>query len=364
MKVTFPHMGNIIIYKKLFASFGHEVIVPPRPSQRTIDLGVKYSPEFACFPYKVLLGSYIEALELGADTIITSGGSGPCRAGFYGEVHYKTLQSLGFSPKFIVFDDYGRNPHQFWSNIQTIKGSTTWAQAFQKVFTTYRLAGALDNLQKQVEIKRGYEVDKGSFNRAFAAICNRFDQEVHRVSDVRRIWRESDTLLNSIPCRNIPEQRRLHIGIVGEIFVVMESAINMNIVEALNNLGCEVTRSMYISEWVDHCIYPKVFPNKSGAKLVRDSRPYLEIGIGGHEQHNIGNIINYKNHHFDGVIHLMPFACLPELVTQSIIPRLSRDWEIPILSLAIDEQTGLANNLTRIEAFVELLRSIKTAHTA
>jgi predicted nucleotide-binding protein (sugar kinase/HSP70/actin superfamily) len=364
MKVTFPHMGNVLIYKRLFEGFGHEVIVPPRPSQRTIDLGVKYSPEFACFPYKVLLGSYIEALELGADTIITSGGSGPCRAGFYSEVHYKTLQSLGFSPRFLVFDDYGRNPRQFWDNIATIKGKTTWAQAFRQVWVTYHLAEALDDLQKQIELNRSYEIDKGSFNRAFTTICDRFDQEVRRVSDVRRIWRESGALLNSIPCRRIPEQRKLRVGIVGEIYVVMESAINMNIAEVLNNLGCEVTRSMYISEWVNHCIYPKFFSNKSGAKLIRDSRPYIEIGIGGHEQHNIGNIIKYKDRHFDGVIHLMPFACLPELVTQSIIPRLSRNLEMPILSLAIDEQTGLTNNLTRIEAFVELLRSIKAAHTA
>jgi predicted nucleotide-binding protein (sugar kinase/HSP70/actin superfamily) len=359
MKVTFPHMGNILIYKKLLESFGHEVIAPPRPSQRTIDLGVKYSPEFACFPYKVLLGSYIEALELGADTVVTSGGSGPCRAGFYSEIHYKTLQHLGFNPRFIVFDDYGRNPRQFRNNLKIIKGRLTWAQALQRVWTTYRLAEALDNLQRQVELKRCYEVNRGSFNQAFNVICNRFVREVNHVGDVRRIWRESNELVNSIPCRPTPEQRKIHVGIVGEIYVVMESAINMNIAEVLNNLGCEVTRSMYISEWVNHCIYPKCFANKSGAKLVRDSRPYIEIGIGGHEQHNIGNIIKYKNRHFDGVIHLMPFACLPELVTQSILPRLSQDLELPVLSLAIDEQTGRANSLTRIEAFVELIRSIK-----
>jgi predicted nucleotide-binding protein (sugar kinase/HSP70/actin superfamily) len=364
MKVTFPHMGNILIYKKLFESFGHEVIPPPYPSQRTIDLGVKYSPEFACFPYKVLLGSYIEALEAGADTIVTSGGSGPCRAGFYGEVHYKTLQSLGFNPNFIVFDDYRRNPQQFRRNIRTIKAGATWAAAFRKVWTVYRLAGALDSLQKQVELNRCYEVDPGAFNRAYAAIERRFDREVNRTGDVRRLLRESNALLKAIPRRDLPEQHKLRVGIVGEIYVVMETAVNMNLAQILNNLGCEVTRSMYISDWVDHNIFPKCFSNKSGAKLVRDSRPYIEIGLGGHEQHNIGSIIKYQRRRFDGVIHLMPFACLPELVTQSVIPRLAQDLNLPILSLAIDEQTGRANNLTRIEAFVELLRSQKKAHTS
>ena len=70
MRVTFPYMGTTIIYKKLLELLGHEVIEPPIPSQRTIDLGVKNSPEFACYPLKVILGSYIEAIELGATTIV------------------------------------------------------------------------------------------------------------------------------------------------------------------------------------------------------------------------------------------------------------------------------------------------------
>lgn len=77
MKITFPYMGSPYMYEKLFTLLGHEVITPPKPSQKTVDYGVKYSPEFACFPLKVILGTYLEALELGADTIVTSGGNGP-----------------------------------------------------------------------------------------------------------------------------------------------------------------------------------------------------------------------------------------------------------------------------------------------
>lgn len=364
MKVTFPHMGNIVIFKKLVEIFGHEAVVPPRPSKRTFDLGVKYSPEFACFPYKVLLGSYIEALEMGADTILTSGGSGPCRAGFYAEVHEKTLRSLGFNFNIFVFDDYQRDPHRFRENLRNFKGKYSWPQVLAKVLTVYRLARALDSLQKQVEISRAYEVEKGSFSRVYESISRRFDQETKQAGDLRRLYLESKELLQAVPCHKRQEERRLRIGVVGEIYVVMESAVNMNIVEVLNSLGCEVTRSMYISEWVDHAVLPKCFKNRSGAKLVKDSLPYIEIGIGGHEQHNIGNIIKYKNEGYDGIIHLMPFACLPELVTQSVAPRISQDWGIPILTLALDEQTGIANNLTRIEAFVELLRSIKISNIA
>ena len=29
-----------------------------------LDLGTKYAPEFACIPFKILLGSYLEAIDL------------------------------------------------------------------------------------------------------------------------------------------------------------------------------------------------------------------------------------------------------------------------------------------------------------
>lgn len=51
----------------------------------------------------------------------------------------------------------------------------------------------------------------------------------------------------------------------------------------------------------------------------------------------------------------MPFTCIPEIVARSILPRVSRDLGIPVMSLILDEQTGLAGVLTRLEAFVDLL---------
>lgn len=71
MRVTFPHMGNVYIsLKAMLHHLGVEFVVPPPSSKRTMTLGVKYSPEFACLPLKINLGNYIEAYELGADTIL------------------------------------------------------------------------------------------------------------------------------------------------------------------------------------------------------------------------------------------------------------------------------------------------------
>ena len=61
----------------------------------------------------------------------------------------------------------------------------------------------------------------------------------------------------------------------------------------------------------------------------------------------------------DGLIHVSPFTCMPEIMSQNIFPKMREDVNIPILSLIMDEQTGKAGYLTRLEAFVDLMRRKK-----
>lgn len=48
-------------------------------------------------------------------------------------------------------------------------------------------------------------------------------------------------------------------------------------------------------------------------------------------------------------------ACMPEIISRSILPQVSRDHDMPVLSLVLDEHTGEAGIQTRLEAFVDLL---------
>ena len=73
-----------LVLRYLFDQMGVECISPPPTSERTMKLGIKYSPETICLPLKLNLGNYIEALEKGANVLIHAGGCGPCRFGFYG----------------------------------------------------------------------------------------------------------------------------------------------------------------------------------------------------------------------------------------------------------------------------------------
>ena len=50
------------------------------------------------------MGTYLETLERGVELFVTTGGQGPCRAGFYGELHKKIIQNMGYDVDFIVLD--------------------------------------------------------------------------------------------------------------------------------------------------------------------------------------------------------------------------------------------------------------------
>ena len=70
----------------------------------------------------------------------------------------------------------------------------------------------------------------------------------------------------------------------------------------------------------------------------------------------MGHAVNFKEKDFDGIVHLKPFGCLPELVSQSVIDDFSDKYDIPVLTISIDEQTADANVLTRVEAFLDMIK--------
>ncbi len=62
---------------------------------------------------------------------------------------------------------------------------------------------------------------------------------------------------------------------------------------------------------------------------------------------------------YDGLIHLAPFTCMPEIVAQNIMPVTKE--KIPVLTILCDEQTTKTGMLTRLEAFVDLLERKRRA---
>jgi len=73
MKITFPHMGDTYIpVKVLLETAGIDYVMPPVSDRSLLEQGILHSPEFACLPFKTIMGDFIYGIEHGADWILSA----------------------------------------------------------------------------------------------------------------------------------------------------------------------------------------------------------------------------------------------------------------------------------------------------
>ncbi|HBK86297.1 MAG TPA: CoA protein activase, partial [Firmicutes bacterium] len=152
-----------------------------------------------------------------------------------------------------------------------------------------------------------------------------------------------------------PASPPLRIGVVGEIYMLIESAVNFRLAERLGQLGASVTRNMYSSNWVREHLIPNWRARQEVRRIARRCKPYLAQRVGGHGFETIGYAVDYAQQGYDGIIQVLPLTCMPEIIAESILPTVSKDYQIPLLTVTLDEHAGEAGLITRLEAFVDML---------
>lgn len=351
MKISFPRMGySYIAFKWMVENMGHECIVPPEPSKKTLDLGVRYSPEFSCIPFKILMGTYLEVAAMGAETILTSGGMGPCRAGYYWVMHQYLLEEMGKDLEIIGLEMPLCDLKDFYKKLHRLRvtGGLTLKEFIRVLRTAWEKIKAIDDIEMRSHQIRPYEIKRGDTTRGIWQALDLMDK-ANNIKEINEAKQEGLKILNGIDMDR--SRQPLKIGIIGEIYVVLEPAANHYIQIMMGEMGVETDRSIYLSGYTR----TNTIVNLDG-DIFEVARPYLGEGpIGGHGTNSVGETILYAQNGFDGVVQLAPFACIPEIVAKSIIPSISKDLDIPVLTLFIDEQTGQAGIQTRLEAFVDLL---------
>jgi predicted nucleotide-binding protein (sugar kinase/HSP70/actin superfamily) len=126
-------MGNMYIpLSAMLRCLGLDVVVPPPSSKKTLSLGEKHGPEFACLPLKLNLGNFIEAGEMGADTVIMGGGCGPCRFGYYAQIEQAILKDIGRDMDFIVLEPPDRHITELLAKIKRIAGKRSCGMFFRQ----------------------------------------------------------------------------------------------------------------------------------------------------------------------------------------------------------------------------------------
>ncbi len=357
-KISFPHMGTIsYAWAAALRIIGCEPYVEPYTSKKALSLGTKHAPEAICLPYKLILGNFIEAIEGGADYVAMITAPGCCRLGEYGKCIENALHDLGYDAKYLemqLYDGLGG----IYNFLKTASGKNNPLLFVRAILIAILKVFELDRLETLHSYYRAREVKQGDaekhYNKALK-IIDSYDT-VLGLRKARKLVTEEMKKVDINPKREV-----LHVDITGEIYVVNDEFSNQSIEKELGRMGVEVRRSLTITSFLKDAVIPKIF-RKGETHLQRADRlakPYLMRDIGGDALECVSDVAYADQRGIDGIIHLSPFTCMPEIMSQNIFPAMRENCEIPILPLILDEQTGRAGYITRIEAFVDLMRRRK-----
>ena len=352
IKVTTPHMGNLhLLLEDLFERMGVEYVKPPFSSTKTLQIGVKHSPEFACLPLKINLGNFIQALENGANTIAMAGGHGPCRFGYYGIVEERILRDLGYDFRFVMLEPFGDGPWTFYKTFESLAPGLSIPSLWKILKVSFAKGRAFDRLGRRSLQVRAYEVNRGDTTRALKE-AEKILAQAGTAEEIREAEEAAAAVIEGV--EQDPERDVLKVGIVGEFFLLLEPFSNFDLEEALGHMGVYLERCVWVTDWIAPRKDNKIFGYPK--KLIEEkAAPFLSQNVGGEGRETIGNTVMFAERGFDGVIQLLPFGCMPENIATSILPKVQQVHDIPVQTLAFDEQTGKAGMVTRVEAFTDLL---------
>jgi len=357
-KVAFPHVGTMyIVFESLIKCLGGEVVVPPYSSKKTLSLGTKYSPEAMCLPYKLILGNFIEAVEHGAEAVVMISSPGICRLGEYGKTMENALKDLNLKAKYYDFDLY-KGFKVIYDGLVELTGVHNPFRIIHSIIVSVSKVFVMDKLETVVSYYRAREINPGTTEKTYKKALKKVEDAL-TMKDLRQAEKDAISEIRKV---EIDKNREiLNVDITGEIFMVLDPYSNQYIERELGRLGVQTRRTLTISSWIRDAIIPKIFI-KGETHLQRSTRlakRYLTRDIGGDSLEAISDIINANDKGTDGIIHISPFTCMPEIMSQNIFPTMRKDCKIPILPLIMDEQTGRAGYITRLEAFVDLMRRRK-----
>ncbi len=357
MKLALPRLGNIeVINNTILTDMGHELVEAPPNSKRTMDLGVKYSPEYCCLPLKIALGNMIEAIDLGAEGLIMAGGWGPCRFGYYAQVQRDVLLDLGYNFRMLIFElPRKEGIRTLWKNINILRNGKSWLYMVKQLRFAWQQILLTEELENKVLQVRPREKKKGAASRILLESIKKIKQakDINTLEQIRK-----ETMEKFAEATNPHKQNLIRVALVGEFYVSLEPFVNHHLEEKLGYLGVEVVRKNSIEAWIAPIMKLHIFKEsfKEEKDIEQAAYQYLAHSVGGEGQTSVGNVVLAHQEGLDGAIQVVPFTCMPEIVAETILKKVSEDLDFPTLTLTYDEQTGEEGLNTRIEAFIDLLK--------
>lgn len=350
-RVTYPHLGTLYItIEHYLRALSLEPVTPPLSSRRTLDLGVSHCPEMTCAPCKILFGNYYEGLELGADHLILFGGPDTCRLGYMVQPQAERLREAGFG-----FTPHTLSLRGVAADLLRITRELSEPSPLEFVEAARTLLASLslvDEIDQETLRLRPRQLERGTATRMQARAL----AAVRACRDRDELQARREAILSPLQTAARDNRRRVfRVALVGDAYSISEPFFNMNLELQLGNLGVEVDRWFWLSKSLRLPSLERVLHRGEAQTRIEEATRYLGRDIGGFAFASVKEAIAFVREGIDGMIHLAPFNCTPEIVAASVLPHLASDHNVPLLTLSFDEHSGQAGLVTRLEAFVDLL---------
>ena len=318
-------------------------VMPPPLTKRTMELGTKYSPDFVCTPFKTVLGSMIESLEAGADTLLMT--HGLCRLGYYGELLEQILRDLGYHFDFINLSEYDmRKKKEYIRIVRRINPKAHPAKFLSQFMEGLRMVEYLDEITGEYYQNCGFDATGGEYQRAYQNFLTAMYTAGHR-GDVESGYRAAKRELRAVPLDK--PRHPLRVGIVGEFYTAMDAFSNLELEQRLANMRVEVHRWMNVTNQ---------FLRHNGQRNMHVKiQDLCQYEMGPTATANIWWARECAERGFDGIIHIKSASCTPEIDVMPVLQTIGADYKIPVLYLTYDAQTSDVGLTTRLEAFYDMI---------
>lgn len=390
-----PQMSPIHfnIIEPAFNKAGYNLVVLQNDNKHSVDVGLKYVNNDACYPSLLVVGQMMEALlsgkyDLNRTALIMTQTGGGCRASNYVGFLRRALEKAGMPQIPVISLNL--------NGMETNPGFKLNADVGIRV----AMAGVFgDIFMRCLYRMRPYEEVPGSANalhQKWEARCKEFVAS-DRISFLKfnKMCKQIVEEFDALPIKDIKKPR---VGIVGEILVKFSPTANNHIVELLEQEGAEAVMPDLI-DFLLYCFYNNIYKaeqlgtSKKSAMLGKLGIRAIEIARGAarkalraskhfDEQANIYELVKYAepivsigNQTGEGwfltgemiellhtnvpnIVCTQPFGCLPNhVVGKGVIKELRKRYpQANIVAIDYDPGASEVNQLNRIKLM------LSTAH--
>ena len=347
--IAIPNVGN---YAVAFATLGPALGLKPKTclsiTPEMLALGISHAPETSCLPFKAYLGHFIKAAQEGTEYGVMVNSIGPCRLHCYAALERKILRDCGYGLHVFDLGYDGIKPPLFRHFDAKMQN------CLPALIALFYKARGVDLIEAHAWQTRPRELNFGN-TTAVMDSCLHDLAETWGLLNLHRFLKQIPQRFRAIPQDRA--RKTLKVGLVGECSVLRDRFLNHNVEETLGELGVEVRNFFQLGAELRNIFNFGLGNQYSEKRQLRKAHPYLRTLTGGHALDSVANSVRCVEAGFDGVVHLYPAGCMPEISVKSILHQVCQDAHLPLLELSFDEHTADSGVRTRLEAFVDVMNA-------